>query len=36
MHREFLVRNSPERQAFGRIRMRWEDNIKIGLREVGY
>ena len=36
MHVEFYLENLRERDLLGRPSRRWEDNIKMDLREVGY
>ena len=35
MHTEFLVGKPESKRPLGRSRRRWEDNIKMDLREVG-
>jgi len=34
-HTVFLV-GIPEKSALGRPRRKWEDNIRVGLREIGW
>jgi len=34
MHTEFLVRNPEDKRPLRRLRHRWEDNIRMDLREI--
>jgi hypothetical protein len=36
LHAEFWLGNLRDRRPRGRLRRRWEDNININLREVGW
>jgi hypothetical protein len=35
MHTDFLMEKSKENRSLGRCRRRWDDNIKMDLKETG-